>query len=137
MMTPPESIQLEHPVLHDNDVPIQLSLPGPITLMAISAVALHILQFPPLRIICWTCIGYCVGSLAQKSISQYNFAQSLTRSALILNARIPSARVAAFVVSLIVSFVFPILASMFAFAAGAFAGFLVRENRQMISRYST
>ena len=107
-----------------------LAVSGSTFLMAISAVAFEILQFPPINAFCWTSVGFATGFLAKKTICHYCIPQSLTRLALTFNDRLHSARSIAFFIALIASFVFTILAAVFAVSVGIFAGFLFKPQRE-------
>lgn len=105
------------------DVHWNLFMKGATTLMAISAIAFRILQFPPLHAFCWSIVGFGLGFLAKKSIGHYNFPRSIARAIITLEDRIPNIRLTVFCVSLVVSFVFPLVAALFASVVGVCAGY--------------
>jgi hypothetical protein len=113
-----------------DDTSWELVVPGSASLMTISAIAFHILQFPPIHAFCWAAVAFTSGFLARKSIGHYNFSRSITRDVLTFDDRIPYARVIAFSIALVVSFVFPTIAAIFAAAVGACAGYLFRPQHR-------
>ena len=100
-------------------------------IMAISAVALTIIPFPPLNAVCWFGVGFASGLLAKKVICKYGCLQSLTRFVLTVNDRLPYARVIALAIAIIGSFVFPVLAASMALVAGVLTGFSFRPFGNM------
>ncbi len=112
-----------------NDTSWELFVHGSASLMTISTVAFQILQFPPIFAFCWTIVGFTSGFLAKKCFGHYSFARSISRAVLTFEDRAPHARVIAFTIALIVSFVFPVVATIFAVAVGICAGYLFRLRR--------
>jgi hypothetical protein len=113
-----------------DDIGWELVIHGSASLMAISAIAFQLLQFPPIRVFCWSVVGFTSGFLAKKSIGYYNFARSLSRGVITIEDRLPFTRVIACSIVHIVSFVFPTIAATFAVIVGACAGYLFRPHHE-------
>lgn len=113
-----------------NDTSWELFIHGSATLSVISVIAFQILQFPPIHAFCWAIVGFTSGFLAKKSIGHYNFARSISRAALSFEDKVPYIRVVAFVIAIVVSFMFPMVSAVCAAAVGACAGYLFRPHRE-------
>ncbi len=107
-----------------------LFINGSATLMAISSVALQVFRFSPLHAFCWTIVGFSSGFLAKKSIGHYTFSRSIARTLVTIEDRIPHIRAVAFCIALIVSWIFPVIAALFAVTVGFCAGYFFRARHE-------
>lgn len=98
-------------------------LSGSTLLCVIAEVAARILTAPPFYTLAWATLGFTGGFLAKKTLLFYNFSQPLGIRLLAVSRRFSILKGAVLGVSLVASYLFPVLAASCAASVGLVAGF--------------
>jgi hypothetical protein len=109
--------------LREDDQAWKWVLSGSALIYIIAEIASRTLKSAPFYTFSWATIGFTLGFLAKKTLFSYNLSKPIGCRFLELSRRFTILKGVVLVVSLIASFIFPVLAAILATGVGLIAGF--------------